>query len=148
MNITTLLNELLANYHVMYHNFQACHWNIKGDLFFDLHDIYGQHYDKFGEMIDEVAERIAGLQVSPISNQETAAAVATLQHFVKTFELSGYEANSQIYLALLFLAKKVNEVLRVACDNYDFATKEILMDHIADLEKLIWKYRSFNTRVM
>ena len=39
-NLAEKLNELLADYSIFYQNVRGYHWNIKGDKFFELHDIF------------------------------------------------------------------------------------------------------------
>lgn len=63
--ISTQLNDLLANYQVLYTNVRGFHWNIEGEHFFTLHAKFEELYDSLAEKIDELAERILMLNGKP-----------------------------------------------------------------------------------
>lgn len=129
----------------MYHSLQACHWNIKGDLFFDLHSVYGEHYDQLGGMIDELAERIVGLHGHPISNQAEAIRMSFVDHIeLNTDAANGYTNNSLLEKYFSMLSEIITTFTAQALQSNDYATAHILMDQSAEIEKLVWKYRSFN----
>ena len=41
------LNDLLANYSIIYQNLRGYHWNIQGDKFFELHLKFEELYNDF-----------------------------------------------------------------------------------------------------
>lgn len=59
------LGELQANHQVYYTNQRGLHWDIKGDKFFELHELYEEYYNNEASVIDELAERIAILGGHP-----------------------------------------------------------------------------------
>ncbi len=59
------LNDLLANYAILYQNTRGYHWNIQGDKFFELHLKFEELYNDFFIKIDEIAERILTLGHAP-----------------------------------------------------------------------------------
>ena len=59
--LTHALNDLLANYAIIYQNIRGYHWNIQGDKFFELHLKFEEMYNDFFIKIDEIAERILTL---------------------------------------------------------------------------------------
>ncbi len=59
------LNELLANYSIFYQNTRGFHWNIKGEMFFELHLKFEELYNDLSLKIDEVAECILTLGHTP-----------------------------------------------------------------------------------
>ena len=63
--LATLLNDLLANYSILYQNARGYHRNIKGDKFFELHVKFEELYNDLFQKIDEVAERILTLGQTP-----------------------------------------------------------------------------------
>ena len=60
------LNDLLANYQLIYQNLRGLHWNIKGKEFFELHVKFEEFYDDAVIKIDEIAERILTLEGHPL----------------------------------------------------------------------------------
>lgn len=138
------LNTLLASYHMVYHSLQACHWNIKGDLFFDLHAQYGAHYALVGELIDTLAERIVGLKGVPVSDQAAAAKMS----FIKHIEVSnnchdGHKNNRLLEVYFQSLSEMLTSASKEAFKAFDMATFNILTEQAAEIEKLVWMYRSF-----
>lgn len=66
--LSNKLNELLANYSTFYQNTRGNHWNIKGQKFFEFHLKFEELYNDFLLKIDEVAERILTLGLTPKHN--------------------------------------------------------------------------------
>lgn len=60
------LNELVADFTVFYQKLRHYHWNVKGDKFFQLHLKFEEIYTEVGDQIDEIAERIIGLDGVPL----------------------------------------------------------------------------------
>ena len=60
------LNGLLADYQIYYQNLRGLHWNVKGAMFFSLHEKYEEFYNVAAEVIDEIAERILMLDGQPL----------------------------------------------------------------------------------
>jgi starvation-inducible DNA-binding protein len=55
------LVPLLADLTVAAQTSRGAHWNVTGDLFGPLHDLFGETYEELGGWIDVVAERIRAL---------------------------------------------------------------------------------------
>ena len=64
------LNQLLANFQLYYQNLRGIHWNIKGRAFFDLHVKFEELYTDANLKVDEIAERILTLGVTPLHTFE------------------------------------------------------------------------------
>ena len=69
-NLANDLNNLLANFQIYYQNLRGIHWNIKGKRFFDLHEKFEELYNDANVKVDEIAERILTLGVTPIHTFE------------------------------------------------------------------------------
>ena len=64
----TELNTLLADYSLYYQKLRSFHWNVLGQNFFDLHELFETMYNDAKIKIDEIAERILTLRHHPVSN--------------------------------------------------------------------------------
>ena len=60
------LNGLVADFTVFYQKLRHYHWNVKGAQFFQLHAKFEEIYTEVGDQIDEIAERIVGLNGTPL----------------------------------------------------------------------------------
>ncbi len=59
------LNSLIADLTVFYQKLRHYHWNVKGPQFFQLHEKFEVIYDEVNLVIDEIAERVVGLNGVP-----------------------------------------------------------------------------------
>lgn len=73
------LNSLLADFTVFYQKLRHYHWNVTGRGFFQLHEKFEEMYNSVNDSIDEIAERIVGLEGTPLH---------TLAHVLETASLS------------------------------------------------------------
>ena len=64
------LNDLLADLTVFYMNARGFHWNIRGKAFFELHAKFEELYTDLQLKIDEVAERVLTLGSHPTHTHE------------------------------------------------------------------------------
>src|SRR5690606_41971375 len=55
--ICRLLNNCLADTHILYIKLRKYHWNLKGDNFMELHKVFEDQYNLVQEAIDEIAIR-------------------------------------------------------------------------------------------
>lgn len=60
------LNVLIADFTVFYQKLRHYHWNVKGPQFFKLHEKFEEIYTEVGVVIDELAERVVGLDGVPL----------------------------------------------------------------------------------
>jgi len=140
-NTVEKLNQLLADYQIHYQNLRGLHWNIKGQLFFALHEKYEGYYNQAAEVVDEIAERILMLGGQPLHTFEDYQKTAKLAVVANVSEAKpGVESvlESQRYFLNSF-----NEILEVAGENNDEGTAALMSDWIGHTEKEIWMLESF-----
>ncbi|MFP4023079.1 MAG: Dps family protein [Thiohalospira sp.] len=138
--IVKKLNLLLSDYEVYYQNLRALHWNIKGKMFFMLHEKYEEFYNEAAEVIDEIAERILMLESTPLH---------TYEDFLKNSGIKPVkdvkDANKSIDIVLgnnETLLNSAYAALEVADESGDEGTLSLLSDIISALEKRIWMLQS------
>ncbi|MFP4093572.1 MAG: Dps family protein [Cyclobacteriaceae bacterium] len=139
--LVKLLNQLLANYQLYYLNLRGFHWNIKGALFFQLHDKFEELYREASETVDEIAERIRSLGATPLHTLEDYTQHAQIK---SSKDVSNGETavkltleNSQVLL------KDLKEVLKNLEGEEDEATLTLISDQITVTEKRIWMLKAF-----
>ena len=135
------LNKLLADYQMYYQNLRGLHWNVKGAMFFMLHEKFEEYYNEASEVADEIAERILTIGGQPLHtfedyvNTATLPAVANVSNGQKTVEI--VLENNQ------FLLNSFKEILALAGEADDEGTASMMSDLIAATEKRIWMLESF-----
>lgn len=140
-NTVEKLNKLLADYQIFYQNLRGLHWNIKGAMFFSLHEKFEEYYNGAAEVVDEIAERILMLGGSPLHTFGEYLEVATLEQVKNVSD--GKQAVESILNADRFFLKSFNELLEIAGENGDEATAAMMSDWIGHTEKRIWMLESF-----
>lgn len=138
--IVKKLNLLLSDYEIYYQNLRALHWNIKGKMFFMLHEKYEEYYTESAEVIDEIAERILMLDSTPLHTYEDFLKNSSIKP-VKDVK----DSNKSIDIVLdnnEALLNKAYEALEVADESGDEGTLALLGDIIAEAEKRIWMLQS------
>jgi starvation-inducible DNA-binding protein len=135
------LNELLADYMIFYQNTRGFHWNIKGEKFFELHLKFEELYNDLIIKVDEIAERILTLGITPLhtfADYKEQAKVDVVKN------VSDGRACVQAVLdAFKIIIIKQRELLELSGDINDEGTNALMSDYIREQEKLIWMYTAY-----
>lgn len=107
---------------------QSAHWNVRGQNFLELHELFGEVYNYVNGAIDTIAERILA-----INNQ----ALVKIKGSVEAKAVS--DANQNIDALVTVLDTKQLEGMLSSLDD---ATSNIVQDIIASLDKFVWKLNS------
>lgn len=135
------LNDLLANYQLFYMNVRGFHWNIKGDKFFELHVKFEELYNDIILKIDEIAERIVTLGVTPHHSYSTFLKHSTVEEHTNVHD--GIECVKHIVTDMRTLLVMQRELLHMSADADDEGTNSQMSDYIRAQEKLVWMYSSY-----
>lgn len=136
-----LLNDLLADAHVLYVKTRNYHWNVTGPHFNDLHKVFEGQYDALAEEIDEIAERNRALGVK---------AEATMAGFLKRARLKerpGTPSGAKAMLVDLLadhetMARQLRKDVAAAETHDDAATADFLTGLVEAHEKTAWMLRA------
>lgn len=116
------------------------HWNVTGPQFIAVHEMLDSQTDAMREFVDEIAERIAAMGVSP--NGLSGALVANR----KTPEYPLGRANAQDHLRIIDKFYTYNiESHRAVLAQYgelDPMTEDLLVSQTRAIEKLQWFLRA------
>lgn len=135
------LNDLLANYSIIYQNLRGYHWNIQGDKFFELHLKFEELYNDFFIKIDEIAERILTLGHVPEHKYSNYLSTAKV---TESNEVSnGIKAIHEILENFAILLNKERYILRLSGEIDDEGTNAQMSDYIREQEKLVWMYSAY-----
>jgi len=141
LNLSTRLNELLADYQLFYQNLRGLHWNIKGREFFELHLKFEEFYDNAVIKVDEIAERILTLEGEPLH---------TFTDYLRVSEIpeekgitNGLAGVNIIISNFSTLILKEREILSLAAAADDEGTVSLMSDYISETEKTLWMLNSY-----
>jgi len=135
------LQKLLADLQIFYTNLRGFHWNIKGRLFFLLHEKFEHMYDSTAVKIDEVAERILMLGHTPAHNFSEYLKVSEIKE--SQVVKNGEDAVKLILEYLSIILKKEREIISIASDVEDEGTVALLSGFISEQEKTVWMLASY-----
>ena len=135
------LNILLANYSLFYQNVRGCHWNIKGNKFFELHVKFEELYNDLIIKIDDIAERILTLGFNPDHQFSNYLEVSTIKELKETSkDTTSIESIVNSFSILITLQR---DILKLAQETEDEGTASLMSDNIREQEKVIWMYNSY-----
>ena len=138
------LNQLLSNYHIYYQNLRTFHWNITGQHFFDLHVQFEELYNDARMKIDEIAERLLTLRLTPISEYSDYIEKADIK------ESKEWIDSLDMVHSLLedhrLLIKNMREVLKLAAEAEDEGTIDMIGGFLENIEKKSWMLDAWATR--
>ncbi|MGK7390075.1 MAG: Dps family protein [Candidatus Cyclobacteriaceae bacterium M2_1C_046] len=139
--LVEILNVLLVNYQIYYQNLRGFHWNVEGDLFFELHEKFEELYTNAQEAIDEIAERILTLGGVPYHTYSDYIKQAKIKE-----ERDIRDGKECVGITLENLKTILNyekEVLSKAKSSDDEGTAGLVRDYIKHHEKVMWMLKSF-----
>ena len=135
------LNELLANYQVLYMNTRGFHWNIKGSNFFELHLKFEEIYNNLQLKIDEIAERILTLGSTPLHSYTDYLKKTSIKEI--THSTDGKKSLAHVLTSLEIIISLQREILDLSNNAHDEGTNALMSDYIREQEKLTWMYSSY-----
>lgn len=136
------LNDLLANYHIHYQKLRGCHWNVRGNHFFTLHDKFEELYNNALVTIDELAERILTLGKSPYSTFNDYVKHAEIKE-VDTIGMKDTEMVEAIIQDLETLIAEQRDLLEITSEAGDEGTNDMINAFMQYNEKQHWMLRAF-----
>jgi starvation-inducible DNA-binding protein len=141
--VTDSLSILLADQVVLYTKTRKFHWNVRGESFMELHELFENQYKILEKAIDEVAERIGKLGSKTIGTMEEFKKLTTLKEHPNKYpsstemikELLGDHESS-----IVNLRKGIDD-----CDEKykDAGTADFLTGLMKEHETIAWKLRRY-----
>ena len=142
-----LLSPLVANGIALTLAAQHAHWNVRGQSFGPLHQLFGEVYAALTGHVDRLAERIATMGGQAPGALELAAAIVASSKVVAPMATPPGVGNGMAFVEAL--ADRLDAYVASLADAYgktdamgDIATGNALADVQEDLEKLGWKLRA------
>lgn len=140
-NVTDALNLLVADYQVHYQKLRNYHWNVKGPLFFGLHEKFEELYNAAALHVDALAERVLALGEKPLSTLKDQLAHARLAE-----DEGDPSAEAMVETTMADLST-LNDSLRatakIAGEAGDDGTVNMLDTMADEQEQTAWMLRAF-----
>lgn len=140
MNLINNLNKAVANFGVLYTKLHSYHWFVKGNQFYQLHELFENLYDEVTEHFDAVAERILMLNERPLATLKDFLAVTTLKE--ATGNETAEEMLENLLVDLTQLNQELTETIKLAQEVEDEVTVDILLGITSSFQKHIWMVKA------
>jgi len=130
------LEKVLANTYALGLKTQNYHWNVVGENFKSLHELFGAQYEEIFDAIDELAERIRALGSKVEGTFENFSKIAKIKSGNKNFK-SG-EMLKDLIASHELLTDQLKKGVKIAQDEGDEATADMFIGRTQAHEKAIW----------
>ncbi|MGB2925781.1 MAG: DNA starvation/stationary phase protection protein [Limnothrix sp.] len=140
LTVAQSLSHILADTYLLYLKTQNYHWNVKGNMFYGIHNLLEEQYQELAIAVDDIAERIRVLGLSApgsfkqfleLSSLEEASGIPNAEEMVQQL-VNDHETLAGKLSGVLQQAEKVNEI----------SSSELLGGRIRTHEKQAWMLKS------
>ena len=130
------LNKILADSYMLMLKTQNYHWNVVGDNFKALHELFQSQYEDLFQAIDELAERIRSIG---------SKVDGTFEHFKKLSDFrnpdKNYDSKTMINDLINdheIVAKILKEAIKISQSEGDEASADLFIQRAKIHDKAIW----------
>jgi starvation-inducible DNA-binding protein len=135
-----LLSDAQSSLFVIFHKTWAFHWNVVGENFTQLHQLFGGQYETMFEEIDRLSEHMRYLNIKPLSSLSRMLEVTQVQ------EAASSTTADKMLSELLEDNKKICEIFveisKESETQNQYATANLVQDLMESHGKFVWQLRS------
>ena len=117
------------------------HWNVVGENFKPLHELFQIQYEELFTAIDEIAERILTLGNQPEHAFSKYMHLSTIPE--RASGVLDKQAVQDILDSFQIIIQLERQILALAQDSSDEGTSALMSDYIRNQEKTIWMYAAY-----
>jgi starvation-inducible DNA-binding protein len=132
-----LLNQSLANIFDLYSQTKQAHWNVKGEEFYQLHELFDEIAGELIGFVDEIAERAVSLGGTALGTVRMAAERSALPEY----PLDAVDGKRHVTLLVDrfgAFASHVREAIDRADELGDRCTSDLYTEVGRDVDKRLW----------
>ena len=135
-----LLSDAQSSLFVLFHKTWAFHWNVVGEDFTQLHQLFGGQYETMFEEIDRLSEHMRYLNVKPLSSLSRMLEVTQIQEAASSTTannmLSELLENNEKFCEMM------QEISEEAEEQRQYATANLVQDLMESHGKFIWQLKA------
>lgn len=136
-NVIQIFQDCLADGICLMLNAKQAHWNVKGDNFIALHELFDKINEELREHTDLMAERIA--QLGGIAEGTAKAVLETST--LPDYPLDIVDSRDHVEAlsdSIAFFAHRVRESIDDVTEMGDLAGADIFTEVSREIDKLLW----------
>ena len=135
--IISILNRDLAAASDLYSQTKQAHWNVKGENFYQFHELFDKLADEIEEAVDDIAERVTALGGYALGTVRMAAENSYLA------EYNCHSGNSIEHVKILAeryaaFAKRSREMIETTTELGDLSTSDLYTEISRAADKALW----------
>jgi starvation-inducible DNA-binding protein len=141
--VVDMLNARLADSIDLHYQAKQAHWNVKGDDFFQLHELFDKVAEATEGHIDLIAERITQLGGTANGTVRDASKNSTLTEYPHDI----YDGDSHVEAlsnALATFASNIKQNVDDADQLNDMGTNDMLVEIMREIDKYLWFVEAHN----
>ena len=135
--ITSILNRDLAAASDLYSQTKQAHWNVKGENFFQLHELFDKLADEVEEAVDNIAERVTALGGYALGTVRMAAETSYLVEYT-CHSGKGKEHVKMLAERYATFAKRAREMIDTTAELGDLSTSDLYTEISRAMDKALW----------
>jgi starvation-inducible DNA-binding protein len=132
-----VLNQTLADLSAVAMQLKSAHWNVKGQEFYQLHELFEDLIEEFDEYIDEVAERVSALGGRPPGTAREVAGNTTIPELPPQ-TVEGVALVAELADRLAILDANLYEQLELVTQRNDLDTADLVNEVSRAVAKSLW----------
>ena len=136
-----LLSDAQSSLFVLFHKTWAFHWNVVGEDFTQLHQLFGGQYETMFEEIDRISEHMRYLGMRPLSSLARMIEVSGISE--ASSGISANEMVAQLMNDNKALIEMLKEISKEAESQNSMATANLVQDLMETHGKFEWMLRSY-----
>jgi starvation-inducible DNA-binding protein len=132
------MNISLADSYVVLLRTRDVHWNFLGNNFYGMHKMTMEQYEDIVEGVDEIAERIRAKGHPAPSGLAKYLELTRIKISEDSTSLNGHGMCQHLIDANQVLCKTFYETVKLAEQDGDTATADLITERITQHEKFVW----------
>jgi starvation-inducible DNA-binding protein len=142
-NASSMLAIILASEMTLYVKTRKAHWNVTGESFMELHELFECQYKQTEEAIDEVAERIGKLGEKTIGTMEEFSKLSIIKESPGTYALSTDLLQELLSDHEMIIVQIRKDIEGYTVNSKDFGTTDFLTGLMEQHETTAWILRRY-----
>lgn len=138
-----ILTAILSNEMTLYVKTRKFHWNISGNSFMELHQLFENQYRILEANIDEVAERISQLGEKTIGTMAEFIEHSTLKESPKEYASQKNMLEELLENHEQLVIEFRDYIPQLENDNHDIGSADFITDLLQQHEKMAWVLRRY-----
>lgn len=134
------LSKVLADSYMVYLKTHNYHWNVTGELFHSLHEMFEEQYTELAAAIDKIAERIRAIGYRAPGSFREFSEITSIEE--DTDQPNALEMVRRLALDNEAILRTAREVLPACEEAADEATIDLLVERLDVHSKTAWMLRS------